>query len=136
MSTAPVPPPGYYPDPQTGQGRYWNGAAWSDFAPPAAPIDYGLGAPMAPAPTAQQVGVTGFGIAALVLGLLWMYGVGSILAIIFGVLGRKQCDRGERNGRGLATAGLVLGIVGLSVIALVVLVAASDPGAFEGGGTI
>jgi len=28
-------PPGWYPDPQTGQQRYWDGTSWTDIPPPA-----------------------------------------------------------------------------------------------------
>lgn len=52
------------------------------------------------------------------------------LGIVFGVIGRRQIDRTGEGGRGLATAGLVLGIIFtvisiLSVIALVVLLGAA-----------
>jgi hypothetical protein len=78
------------------------------------------------------VGTSGFAIAALVLGLMWDYGIGSILAIVFGVIGRKQCDRGEKTGRGIATAGLVLGIIGVVIIGIV-LIAAIGASSSAGG---
>jgi len=72
----------------------------------------------------------GFGIAALVLGLLalllsWTIIGGIIfgtLALIFGLLGRARAKRGEATNGGLSIAGVVLGIVGLLIgIGLVVL---------------
>lgn len=37
VSEPQLPPPGYYPDPNTGQPRWWDGTAWGPPAPPAAP---------------------------------------------------------------------------------------------------
>jgi hypothetical protein len=72
---------------------------------------------------------SGFAIASLILGLVWFCGIGSVLAIIFGAIGLKETKPPEgKNGRGLAIAGLILGVLGaVSTIGLVVvLVAASD----------
>jgi len=72
----------------------------------------------------------GFGIAALVLGLLalvlcWTIVGGvvfGILAVIFGLLGRARAKRGEATNGGVSLTGVVLGIIGLLVaIGLVVL---------------
>jgi hypothetical protein len=74
----------------------------------------------------------GFGIAALVLGLLalvlfWTIVGGiifGVLALIFGLLGRARAKRGEATNGGLSVAGLVLGIIGLLLaIGLVALFA-------------
>lgn len=69
-----------------------------------------------------QPPTSGLAIASLVLGIVWVYWIGSILAIIFGAIAIKQCNRGERTGKGMAVAGLVLGIVG-AVVALIIFVA-------------
>lgn len=72
----------------------------------------------------------GFGIAALVLGLLalvlsWTIIGGiifGILALIFGLLGRARAKRGESTNGGLSVAGVVLGVIGLLIaIGLLVL---------------
>lgn len=71
----------------------------------------------------------GFGIAALVLGILAVVTsitviggvVLGILAIIFGALGRSRAKRGEADNGGVALAGLVLGVIGL--LASVALIA-------------
>jgi uncharacterized membrane protein len=74
----------------------------------------------------------GFGVAALVLGLLalvlfWTIVGGiifGILALIFGLLGRARAKRGEATNGGLSVAGMVLGILGLLLaIGLVALFA-------------
>ncbi len=46
------------------------------------------------------------------------------LGIVFGVIARRQIDRSGESGRGLATAGLVLGIVftAISVLAMIMMV--------------
>jgi hypothetical protein len=58
-------------------------------------------------------GTNGLAIASLVLGILWFGGLGAILALIFGLVSRGQIARSRhQSGNGLATAGIVLGIVG------------------------
>jgi Domain of unknown function (DUF4190)/Protein of unknown function (DUF2510) len=112
-----MPPAGWYPEPGTGIQRWWTGSSWGDYA---------VSAPMSPPVTAVSTrGTNGMAIASLVLGLLWGYGLLSILAIIFGAIGMKQTGERNQSGRGLAIAGLVLGIVG-AVIALVVIIAAAS----------
>jgi hypothetical protein len=66
------------------------------------------------------VPTSGLAIASLVLGIVWMYWIGSLLAIIFGAVALKQCNRGERSGRGMAIAGLVLGIVGMTILGILI----------------
>ena len=60
----------------------------------------------------------GFAIASLVLGIVWLYWIGSILALIFGYVAKRQIDRagGAETGRGMAIAGIVLGWVGVAVL--------------------
>ena len=68
----------------------------------------------------------GFAVASLVLGILWLYWVGSILALVFGYVARGQIEKsgGTQTGGGMAIAGIVLGWIGLGVLAVVVLLAA------------
>lgn len=67
----------------------------------------------------------GFAVAALVLGLSawWIYGLGSILAIIFGHIAVHQINRsnGTQGGKGMAIAGLVLGWIVVAVFGLAIL---------------
>jgi hypothetical protein len=62
----------------------------------------------------------GLAIASLALGVTWLFWIGSILAIIFGYLAIKEIDQsnGWRTGRTEATAGLVLGWVGVGILLL------------------
>ena len=92
-------------------------------APPyGAPGPY---APAAPAPTTN-----GMSVASLVLGIVWLFGLGSILAVIFGFVGQRQIREsgGRQSGGGMATAGIVLGFVGIAgfILWIVVVVAISD----------
>ncbi|GHJ94415.1 hypothetical protein SNE510_39340 [Streptomyces sp. NE5-10] len=131
---APTPPPSYgYP--AAGQGAHGHPAAGSGAYgyPAAGPGAYGY-PPAYPSPYGPVPGqYNGMGTAGMVLGIIgtclfWFYGVPSIvlgvLALIFGILGRKRAHRGEASNGGAATAGIVLGIVsavlGAAVIALVV----------------
>jgi hypothetical protein len=50
-----------------------------------------------------------------VFSILWIVGLGSLLAIIFALVAQRQIQRsaGQQGGAGIAVAGLVIGIVGL-----------------------
>lgn len=86
----------------------------------------------------QPVGTNGLAIASLVLGILWLYWIGSILAVIFGHVALRQVRRDPyQGGRGMAIAGLVLGYVGLAtlggLVILLVVAAVIDPSGPAGG---
>lgn len=78
------------------------------------------------APPAQPR-VDGLAVAALVLGIVWVYWIGSILAVIFGAVAIKRINEsnGWRTGKGMAIAGLVLGLVGMGTLSLIFIAAAS-----------
>ncbi len=64
-------------------------------------------------------------VASLVCGILWGFGLLALAAIILGAVARRQiAERGE-SGSGLATAGLVLGTLGVLGTILLSIVAAS-----------
>ena len=68
----------------------------------------------------------GFGVAALIVGLLSLPAVFTVIgglilgvaAIVLGILGRNRANKGEANNGGIAIAGIVLGALGvlLSVV--------------------
>ena len=62
-------------------------------------------------------------IASLVMGLLWMYWIGSILAICLGYAARREIrnNPGRIEGQGMATAGIVLGWIGIGMLALTIV---------------
>ena len=76
-----------------------------------------------PPPPPQQAGTNGFSIASLVLGILWLYGIGSILALVFGYMAKQQIRQRGQGGNGLATAGIVLGWVGVAGLILLIILA-------------
>jgi hypothetical protein len=106
---APVPPQyEQYPQGQYQQGPYHQGQYQQPIYQPV----------YAPAPKPN-----GLAIASLVLGILWIYWIGSILALIFGMVGKNQIDNsgGAQSGRGMAVAGIVLGWVGIGILLLFIL---------------
>ena len=60
----------------------------------------------------------GLAIASMVLGILWIYWIGSFLALIFGYVARNQIRQRNQSGDGMAIAGIVLGWIGVGSIAL------------------
>ena len=75
--------------------------------------------PWAPPPTTN-----GLAIASLVLSILTLFGIGSILGIIFGFVSRGQIRRsnGAQKGAGLALAGIIVSFVTLSLVLLAVAI--------------
>lgn len=63
----------------------------------------------------------GFAVASLVIGILWVGGLGSILALVLGIMGLKQVNRSGQSGKGLAIAGIVLGSLGILTAIVVTL---------------
>ncbi|GAA3213382.1 DUF4190 domain-containing protein [Actinocorallia longicatena] len=57
-----------------------------------------------------------YAVASLVCGVLWGCWIGSVLAIFFGHLARRQIRRHDERGAPLALAGLVLGYTALVVL--------------------
>jgi uncharacterized membrane protein len=90
-----------------------------------------------PDPRARQK--NGWGVASLVLGIggltvLFFLVVPSILAVVFGHIGRRAAANGEADNPGVALAGLImgyLGVAGWSLIGMLALIglfaAAADP---------
>lgn len=87
------PPYGYYPPPP-------------GYPPPGWAV---------PRPT------NGLAIASMILGILWIYWIGSILALVFGLVARSQIRRTGEGGDGMAVAGIVLGGIGCATLALVLV---------------
>ncbi|WP_328564783.1 DUF4190 domain-containing protein [Streptomyces coelicoflavus] len=137
------PPPGVH-DQATVTSMPGAGYATPDSAVPPPPVapdgagvpvgygypGYGQGYGWPGMPMAPQ---NGLGTASMVLGILacalfCMYGVVSlvlgVLAIVFGVKGRRKAEAGLANNHGQAQAGFVMGIVGVVLgIAVIVLIA-------------
>ena len=64
----------------------------------------------------------GLAVASLILSIIWLAGLGSVLAVIFGIVARRQirASAGRQGGEGLALAGALVGVVGILGLVLVV----------------
>ena len=94
----------------------------ADVRLPVAPPAFIPGQPYPPFPYgyAPPRPTNGMAIASMVLGILWLYWIGSVLALIFGYVARQQIMREGHGGDGMAVAGIVLGWVGVAVLSLLV----------------
>lgn len=93
------------------------------MATPSQPYGPAPGAP----PSRQKT--NGLAVASLILGILWVWWVGSVLAVIFGHVALSQIKKTGAAGRGLAVAGLVLGYIGIGtalVVGVIALAASND----------
>jgi hypothetical protein len=132
--TTPAEGARWEPDP-TGRHeyRYWDGERWTehiansgvqsvDDASLAAQID------AAPPPHAATTRHTnGLAVASLILSIV-QPGIGSVLAIIFGHIARRQIrqSNGTQKGNGLALAGLIIGYgLGIAILVALVLLSAA-----------
>jgi hypothetical protein len=104
-----VPPTGYQqPPPMT------------SYVPPPGPFQQGMPYGYAGPPPQST---NGLAIASMILGILWLYWIGSALALIFGFIALKQIRQRNQGGKGMAIAGVVLGFVGAATLVLVIIVA-------------
>lgn len=87
------------------------------------PTQQGYGQPPPPGygqPAYAQTGKSGLAVTGLVMGIIamltfWIWGavLFSPLAIVFGVLGRNEARKTAKEGEGMGTAGMILGIVAI-----------------------
>lgn len=63
-------------------------------------------------------------IGSLVLSLIWLGGLGSVGAVVLGHMAKREIARsqGRQSGANLATAGLVIGYIGVAIMVLYLLV--------------
>jgi hypothetical protein len=71
----------------------------------------------------KQPPANGFAVASLVFGILWLYWIGSVLALVFGYIAQRQIkeSNGAEGGEGLARAGMILGWIGIGAIVFIIL---------------
>lgn len=121
------PPP--TPPPAPPVPGWWLASDGNWYPPQAAPGGAAAPAPYGPPPSAPYgyspyaptQGTNGLAIASMVLGILWLYWIGSILAIIFGFIAQSRIKERNQGGKGMATAGLILGFIGMGTLVLVIL---------------
>ena len=125
--------PGYGSQPAPGYGPPPGGGAFGP--PPDGPgyppmVDAGYGYPPGGAPYGYLATpkTNGLAIASLVCSFFfWLYGIGAVLAIVFGFIARSQIKRsaGMQRGGGMALAGIIIGFAGIviGVVLAVIIVA-------------
>ena len=120
---APPPPPPPPPAPVAVQPAY-------AVVPAVAPAPVYPPQPYPGYPVVVAARTNGLAIASLVLGIVWVYWIGSVLAVIFGHVALSQINKsnGTQQGRGMAIAGLVLGWIGVAVLIVWLLFVASIAG--------
>lgn len=75
--------------------------------------------PVPPPPAGKM---NGLAIASMVLGIVWIYWIGSLLAVIFGHVALNQVKRDTtQKGKGFAVAGVALGWTGLGIFGLLII---------------
>jgi hypothetical protein len=84
-------------------------------------------APGQPAGAASQI--NGLAIASVLVAVLWFAGLGAVLGLFFGYRARRQIkdSAGSQTGSGLATAGIILGWIGIAFVVTVVILISLHP---------
>ncbi len=99
-----------------GTPGWWLASDGRWYPPPAPPVpQYGPSSSYSGHGQFIVATTSGLAVAALVLSIVWLGGIGSVLAVVFGILAVSQIGKshGLKRGRGLATAGIVIGSLGL-----------------------
>lgn len=70
----------------------------------------------------ESAETNGYAVASLILGIFWLFGAGSIAALVLGALALRQIasSGGRQGGRIIAIAGMLVGVAGLGSLALVI----------------
>ena len=73
--------------------------------------------------------VNGLAIASVLLAVLWFAGIGAVLALVFGYRARREIENsaGSQTGSGLATAGIILGWIGITILVAGVILIVPPP---------
>ncbi len=116
--------PGTYQDPGAGYQHAggtppagYQAPAWGGYQPQPGTGNWGPGGyPMAVRRTSPLA------IASLVLGIIWIFWLGSIAALIFGYVSLRQIKSRNESGRGMAIAGIVLGWLGMATLLLSIII--------------
>jgi hypothetical protein len=79
---------------------------------------------LTPPQAKQNESMNGLAIASMVVGIVWIYWIGSILAVIFGHVSLNQIKKNPgQKGKGFAIAGIALGWTGVGILLLVIVIA-------------
>jgi Domain of unknown function (DUF4190) len=86
-----------------------------------------------PAPSGQAAAAlsqtNGLAIASVLLAVLWFAGIGAVLALVFGYRARREIKKsgGTQMSSGLATAGITLGWIGITILAAGIILISLHP---------
>jgi hypothetical protein len=71
----------------------------------------------------------GLAIASVLVAVLWFAGIGAVLALVFGYRARSQIKKsaGTQTGSGLATVGIILGWIGITILVAGIILIAFHP---------
>src|ERR1700733_15143232 len=121
-------PPGQVPPGQVPPGSYqpaspFPGQAPGGYQPPPVP---GYWSPPQAAGFVPVTRTNGLAIASLVLGILWLFWLGSLAGLILGLVALKQIKNRNQGGRGIAIAGVVLSVLWLLGLVIAIIVAAAN----------
>jgi hypothetical protein len=134
--SAPRPAPGGYPGagafpgayPGAAPGAYppaspFPGQAPGGYQPPPVP---GYWSPPQAAGFVPVTRTNGLAIASLVLGILWLFWLGSLVGLILGLVALKQIKKRNQGGRAIAIAGVVLSVLWLVGLVVAIIVGAAN----------
>jgi Domain of unknown function (DUF4190)/zinc-ribbon domain len=126
--TSPSQPVSTFPRSDEGWRQAW--LQYSAWEPNAVGVAQSGAQWSSPAGFASVPRTNGMAIASLVLGLVWVFWIGSVLAVIFGFMAIREIDAsgGAQNGRGLAVAGIILGFLSLAGLVVAIIVSAANYG--------
>jgi uncharacterized membrane protein len=85
-----------------------------------------------PPPPGQPAAVSqtnGLAIASVLVAVLWFAGIGAVLALVFGYWARRQINNsaGRQKGSGLATVGISLGWIGITILVAGIILISLHP---------
>jgi hypothetical protein len=91
------------------------GAPLADEARFCSACGFAVSEPVATEPVPARPPTNMLAAASLTLGLLWIWWIGSLFAVVFGTMALQQIrtSEGTEAGQGVAIAGIMLGCVGL-----------------------
>lgn len=113
----------------------WGGQPhqWQPQQPPPAWTEQS-GPPGGSGQPQRSPGTNALAIVSLIAGIVWIFGFGSLVAVVTGAIALSQISKQGQSGRGMAIAGIALGAVGLlGAILIAILAAAVGEGAQEFG---
>jgi hypothetical protein len=66
-------------------------------------------------------------IASLVLGILWVFWLGSVASLVLGLIALKQIKENPEKGRGLAMTGVAISGIALALLIVFIIIGAMTP---------